>query len=41
MINEEDYDLLQKALRQEIRDSFDDRISPVQYDDIVGPRLNH
>ena len=41
MINEEDYDLLQKALRQEIRDSFDDRISPVQYDDIMGPRLNH
>ena len=41
MINEEDYGLLQKALRQEIRDSFDDRISPVQYDDIVGPRLNH
>jgi len=40
MINEEDYDLLQKALRQEIRDSFDDRISPVQYDDIMGPRLN-
>ena len=30
MINEEDCDLLQKALRQEIKDSFDDRISPVQ-----------
>jgi hypothetical protein len=41
MINEEDYGLLQKALRQEIRDSFDDRISPVQYDDIMGQRLNH
>jgi hypothetical protein len=41
MINEEDYDLLQKALRQEIIDSFDDRISPVQYDDIMGQRLNH
>jgi hypothetical protein len=41
MINEADYDLLQKALRQEIRDSFDDRILPVQYDDIMGPRLNH
>jgi hypothetical protein len=41
MINEADYDLLQKALRQEIRDSFDDRIFPVQYDDIMGPRLNH
>src|SRR4030042_737140 len=35
MINEEDYDLLQKALRQEIRDSFDARILPVQYDDIM------
>jgi hypothetical protein len=41
MINEADYDLLQKTLRQEIRDSFDDRISPVQYDDIMGPSLNH
>jgi hypothetical protein len=41
MINEGDYDLLQKALRQEIRDSFDDRISPVQYDDIMGQRLDH
>jgi len=41
MINEQDYDLLQKALRKEIRDSFDDRISPVQYDDVMGPRLNH
>jgi hypothetical protein len=41
MINEADYDLLQKALRQEIRDSFDDRISPVQYDDIMGQLLNH
>lgn len=41
MVNEEDYDLLQKALRQEIRDSFGDRISPVQYDDIIGLRLNH
>jgi hypothetical protein len=41
MINEKDYDLLQKALRQEIRDSFDDRISAVQYDDMMGQRLNH
>lgn len=40
MINEEDYDLLQKALRQDIRDSFNDKISPVQYDDIMGRRLN-
>ena len=41
MINAEDYDLLQKALRQEIRDSFDDRVSPVHYDDIMGKLLNH
>jgi len=41
MINKEDYDLLQKVIRQDIRDSFDDSISPVQYDDIMGPRLNH
>jgi hypothetical protein len=40
MINKEDYDLLQKVIRQDIRDSFDDRISPVQYDDIMGRRLN-
>ena len=41
VINKEDYDLLQKVIRQDIRDSFDDRISPVQYDDIMGQRLNH
>jgi hypothetical protein len=40
MINKEDYDLLQKVLRQDIRDSFGDSISPVQYDDIMGGRLN-
>jgi len=40
MISKEDYDLLQKALRQDIRDSFNDKISPVQYDDIMGRRLN-
>lgn len=40
MINKEDYDLLQKVIRQDIRDSFDDSISPVQYDDFMGRRLN-
>jgi len=38
MINEEDYDLLQKALRQEIRDSFDDRYITCSYDaTFMGP----
>jgi len=36
MIDKEDYDLLQKVIRQDIRDSFDDNILPVQYDDIMG-----
>jgi hypothetical protein len=40
MIDREDYDLLQKVIRQDIRDSFDDNILPVQYDDIMGQRLN-
>jgi hypothetical protein len=40
MIDEEDYDLLQKAIRQDIRDSFKDKLSPVQYDDIMGRRLD-
>jgi hypothetical protein len=40
MIDKEDYDLLQKVIRQDIRDSFDNNILPVQYDDIVGRRLN-
>ena len=40
MINKEDYDLLQKLIRQDIKDSFDDSISPVQYDDIMWRRLN-
>jgi hypothetical protein len=40
MIDRENYDLLQKVIRQDIRDSFDDNISPVQYDDIMGRRLN-
>jgi hypothetical protein len=40
MIDREDYDLLQKIIRQDIRDSFDDNILPVQYDDIMGRRLN-
>jgi hypothetical protein len=40
MIDRADYDLLQKVIRQDIKDSFDDHISPVQYDDIVWRRLN-
>jgi hypothetical protein len=36
MIDKEDYALLQKVIRQDIRDSFDDNILPVQYDDIMG-----
>jgi hypothetical protein len=40
MISKEDYDLLQKVIRQDIRDSFDDNIWPVQYDDIMGRRLD-
>jgi hypothetical protein len=40
LINKEDYELLQKVIRQDIRDSFDDKISPVQYDDILWRRLN-
>jgi hypothetical protein len=40
VINKEDYDLLQKVIRQDIRDSFNDDILPVQYDDIMWRRLN-
>ena len=40
MINKEDYDLLQKVIRQDIKDSFDDYISPVQYDDIMWRLIN-
>ena len=40
MIDKEDYDLLQKVIRQDIKDSFDDNILPVQYDDIMGLRLD-
>ena len=40
MVDREDYDLLQKVIRQDIRDSFDDNILPVQYDEIMGQRLN-
>jgi hypothetical protein len=39
MIDKETYDLLQKVIRQDIRDTFDDNISTVQYDDIMGRRL--
>jgi len=40
IIDKENYNLLQILIRQDIRDSFDDNILPVQYDDIMGPRLN-
>jgi hypothetical protein len=40
MLDEENYDLLQKVIRQDIKDSFDDNILPVQYDDIMGRRLD-
>ena len=40
MVDKETYDLLQKVIRQDVRDSFDDNISPVQYDDIMGWSLN-
>jgi hypothetical protein len=40
MIDKEDYILLQKVIRQDIRDSFDNNILPVQYDDIIGRRLD-
>jgi len=40
VINRDDYDLLQKVIRQDIRDSFDGNITPVQYDDIMWRRLN-
>jgi len=39
-IGKEDYDLLQKIIRQGIRDCFEDTILPVQYDDIMGRRLH-
>ena len=40
MIGKEDYDLLQKIIRQDIKDSFDNNILPVQYDDIMGLQLD-
>ena len=40
MIDKEQYDLLQKVIRQDIRDSFNNKISSVQYDDIMGWRLD-
>jgi hypothetical protein len=36
MIDEENYLLLQKLIRQVIRDSFESRIWPVQHDDVMG-----
>ena len=40
IIEKKDYDLLQRVIRQDIRDSFDDNILPVQYDEIMGRRVN-
>jgi hypothetical protein len=40
VINRENYDLLQKVIRQDIIDSFNDDILPVQYHDIMSRRLN-
>jgi hypothetical protein len=40
LINKEEYDLLQKVILQEIKDSFDGSILPVQYGDIIGRRLD-
>jgi hypothetical protein len=40
LIDKENYELLQKIIRQDIRDSFDDKILPVEYDDIMEQRLN-
>ena len=40
MIDKESYDLLQKVIRQDIKDSFDGDVLPVQYDDIMGRRLD-
>jgi hypothetical protein len=40
MIDKEDYNLLQKVIHQDIRDSFKDKLSPVQYEDIMGRRLD-
>ncbi|MGD8386885.1 MAG: hypothetical protein PVG49_07070 [Desulfobacteraceae bacterium] len=35
MVDKEGYDFLQKVIRQEIRDSFEDDLLPVQYDDVI------
>lgn len=39
-INKKDYDLLQKMVRSDIKESFTDSIFAVQYDDIMWRRLN-
>ena len=36
MIGREDYYLLQRVIRQDIKDSFNNNIVPVQYDDIMS-----
>jgi hypothetical protein len=40
VINREDYDLLQKVIRQDIMNSFNDDVLPVQYHDIMSRQLN-
>jgi len=40
MIDKDNYDLLQKVIRQDIRDTFEGKLSPVQYDDIMGRHLD-
>jgi len=40
IIDKKEYDLLQKVIRQDIQDSFDDKILPVQYDDLIKLSLN-
>lgn len=39
-INEEIYRSLQRLIAREIRDSFQDNLLPVQYDDVMWQRLN-
>jgi len=40
MIDKKHDDLLEKVIRQDVSNLFDDNILPVQYDDIMGRRLN-
>jgi hypothetical protein len=40
MVDQEDYNFLQKIIRQDIRDSFKDELSSAQYDDIIRLSLD-